>query len=61
MECTVCNYKFSPTSAKHQIVGSGNELFDAYDCPMCGCQIIAKERKPIYISNKMIQGDLDED
>ena len=23
--------------------------YDAYDCPMCGCQVIAKERKREYI------------
>lgn len=21
------------------------KIYDAYDCPMCGCQIIAQERK----------------
>lgn len=25
-------------------------LYDAFDCPMCGCQVIAKERKRDYIS-----------
>lgn len=24
-------------------------LYDAFDCPMCGCQVIAKERKREYI------------
>ena len=24
-------------------------LYDAFDCPMCGCQVIAKERKRDYI------------
>lgn len=23
--------------------------FNAFDCPMCGCQVIAKERKRDYI------------
>lgn len=31
--------------------GSTSEegLYDAFDCPMCGCQVIAKERKRDYI------------
>lgn len=24
-------------------------LYDTFDCPMCGCQVIAKERKRNYI------------
>lgn len=33
-------------------IGSTAEenLYDAFDCPMCGCQVIAKERKRDYIS-----------
>lgn len=31
--------------------GSTNEegLYDAFDCPMCGCQVIAKERKRDFV------------
>lgn len=62
LECKVCGCKFNAIVEKHYIArdngktglavafGSTNEesLYDAFDCPMCGCQIVAKERKRNY-------------
>lgn len=63
LECKVCGCKFNAFIEKHYIardngktgfavaLGSNNEesLYDAFDCPACGCQVIAKERKRSYI------------
>ena len=63
LECKVCGTKFNAIVEKHYVVrdngktgfaaalGSNAEerLYDAFDCPACGCQIIAKERKRSYI------------
>lgn len=63
LECKVCGCKFNAIVEKHYIArdsgktglavafGSTNEegLYDAFDCPMCGCQVIAKERKRDFI------------
>ena len=62
LECKVCGCKFNAIIEKHYIArdngktglavafGSTNEenLYDAFDCPMCGCQVVAKERKRNY-------------
>lgn len=64
LKCEVCGTKFNAIVEKHYIArdngktglavafGSNSEesLYDAFDCPMCGCQVIAKERKRSYIS-----------
>lgn len=63
LECKVCGCKFNAIAEKHYIArdngktglavafGSTNEegLYDAFDCPMCGCQVIAKERKRDFV------------
>lgn len=63
LECKVCGCKFNAIVEKHYIArdngktglavafGSTNEegLYDAFDCPMCGCQVIAKERKCDFV------------
>ena len=59
LKCDVCGTEFPAVEEIHYIarenkeiglsvaVGSTKEekIFDAYDCPMCGSQVIAKERK----------------
>lgn len=63
LECKVCGTKFNAIIERHYIArdngktglavafGSTAEesLYDTFDCPMCGCQVIAKERKRDYI------------
>ena len=58
LECKVCGTKFNAIIERHYLArdngktglavafGSTAEecLYDAFDCPMCGCQVIAKER-----------------
>lgn len=57
MKCNVCGLDFEATKERHYIARengskgfsnlSGREepIFDAFDCPCCGCQAIAQERK----------------
>ena len=57
LKCKICGTEFPPVKDKHyvarenEIVGGLNQLSDGkeerkiYDCPMCGCQVIAQERK----------------
>lgn len=57
LECEVCGCKFNAVSERHYIArdnarvgfssisGTEEATYDAFDCPQCGCQIIAKERK----------------
>jgi DNA-directed RNA polymerase subunit RPC12/RpoP len=57
MECNACGLNFAATKEGHYIARekegkgfsslSGMEatIFDAFDCPRCGCQIIVQERK----------------
>lgn len=65
IKCKVCDCEFIPHVKEHYIVRtvgktgvvavfqSNDEtgLFDAFDCPQCGCQVIAQERKRAYIVN----------
>lgn len=62
LKCKICSCEFPAINEKHYIVrdngksglavafGSEPEerLYDAFDCPMCGCQIVAQERKRNY-------------
>ncbi len=61
LKCNICGCEFTPVIDKHYVARdsgktgisetfSHNEekLYDAFDCPACGCQMIAQERKRIY-------------
>ena len=58
MKCKICGTEFPAIEERHYIARENNrtgavvvfskdeeKIYDAYDCPMCGCQIIAQERK----------------
>lgn len=59
MECKICGTKFNAIIERHYIARDDGKtgltvsfeegLYDAFDCPMCGCQVIAKGRKRDYI------------
>lgn len=72
MKCKVCKHRFHPTNANHYICrlsikrglaaafGSAEPtLFDAFDCPHCGSQIIAGVRERKYDADE-IKYDADE-
>lgn len=47
LKCNVCGLNFTPLNDEHHYVAQcGNVLYDAYDCPQCGCQIHAQQRYP---------------
>lgn len=51
LKCTVCDHEFQPHADKRYTAQDKRNIFidgtlyDAFDCPVCGCQIIANERK----------------
>lgn len=58
LECKICGCKFPPVIDKHYISRDNGEsgvstvlrkvegnLYDTFDCPSCGCQMIVQERK----------------
>ena len=62
IKCKVCGCEFTPVINKHYVARNYGErgivtafkstegkLYDSFDCPACGCQIIAQERKRSYI------------
>lgn len=62
LECKICGTKFPALKERHYtsrdegktglsaVLESNNEgkLYDTFDCPMCGCQVIAQGRKRTY-------------
>ena len=62
IKCKVCGCEFAPVIDKHYIARDNDKygivtafknaeenLYDTFDCPACGCQIIAQERKRAFI------------
>lgn len=62
IKCKICGCEFPPVIDKHYVsrdcgktgvtaVFSKEEekLYDTFDCPNCGCQVTAQERKRNYI------------
>lgn len=59
LTCKICGHEFSPVKDEHyisrdkEVIGglvaaiSNSEpaTYDTFDCPVCGCQVIAQERK----------------
>lgn len=60
LKCKICETEFRATNDNHYIsrdagVNGGlnqsfngkheEKLYDCFDCPKCGCQVIAQERK----------------
>ena len=73
IKCKVCDCEFIPQVKGHYIARTDGKtgvvavfqsndetgLFDAFDCPQCGCQVIAQERKRSIIN--IIKNDEQED
>lgn len=60
LKCKICGTEFPAIEERHYIARDnsrtgavaviskdGEKIYDAYDCPMCGSQVIAQERKRI--------------
>ena len=64
IKCKVCDCEFIPQVKGHYIARTDGKtgvvaafqsndetgLFDAFDCPQCGCQVIVQERKRSVIN-----------
>lgn len=49
LKCEICGKEFTPTTKEHYVAVKGpifaiSTHYDAFDCPQCGGQIVAKER-----------------
>ena len=64
LKCKVCGKEFEAVKENHYIAREGiktgalanlasneEKIFDAFDCPYCGCQYIAGERKRSFIQD----------
>lgn len=73
LKCKICGTEFPAIKEKHYIARDNNrtgavvvlskdeeKIYDAYDCPMCGCQIIAQERKRNFEPNNICDFSDDE-
>lgn len=67
-KCKVCGKEFELQNKEHYIArdnskiglsalagGSEEELYDAFDCPHCGCQNVMQERKRDYIPRLVLE------
>lgn len=59
LKCKTCGTRFDATKDNHYIVRANSktgltalisenyetQLYDAFECPVCGCQVITQERK----------------
>ena len=74
IKCKVCESGLVPSVDAHYVARDNGEsglatmiksaegkLYDAFDCPICGCQIIAQERKRIYVQPNEVATVDDED
>lgn len=64
LECRVCGYKFAALANNRYTIKDGSGFKDAFDCPMCGCQIVVNRRFPageIPRSAKTIERQADTD
>lgn len=73
IKCKVCGHEFTPVIDKHYITRDNGEsgistafkhvegnMYDAFDCPACGCQVVAQERKRIFVDIS-ISEDVDDE
>lgn len=73
IKCKVCGCEFVPVIDKHYVSQDNGEsglstvfrhvqgnLYDTFDCPACGCQIVAQERKRVYVPC-VVSEDTEED
>lgn len=65
IKCKVCDCEFVPQIKEHYIArdeiktglstiagGLEEKLYDTFDCPQCGCQMVMQERKrQLYQTN----------
>ena len=70
LKCKVCGTEFPAIEERHYIARDNSrtgavvaiskdeeKIYDSYDCPMCGSQIIAQERKRILAPERIYNFD----
>ena len=74
LKCKICECEFVPEKKAHYIARTDGKtgavsmfqsndetgLFDAFDCPQCGCQVIAQERKRTLYIGENVKTDEEE-
>lgn len=71
LKCKICDCEFLPTIDKHYTARDNGEsgvatvlkntegnLYDTFDCPSCGCQMIVQERKRVYVPSTSLTDSL---
>lgn len=74
LKCKICGKEFIPSIDRHYVAKDNGEsglstvfksiegnLYDTFDCPECGCQVIAQERKRAFTSYAPSGDDNEED
>ena len=74
IKCKVCGCEFTPVIDKHYITRDNGEsgistafkhvegnLYDTFDCPECGCQIITQKRKRGYVEHTSFEDESKEE
>lgn len=74
LKCKICGTEFPAIEERHYIARDNSrtgavvviskdeeKIYDAYDCPMCGAQIIAQERKRNFEPDNICDFSDDED
>ena len=72
MKCNVCGCEFHALAEKRYTARDNTsiglaiafnrdeeKIYDAFDCPMCGCQVIAQERKRDYSYGEQAEPECD--
>lgn len=75
MKCKICGAEFPATLAGHYVSRDSTEvglvaalkssdepaLYDTFDCPNCGCQVLAQTRKRVHREYDLEEAEDDED
>lgn len=74
LKCKICGKEFEANIVGHYVSRdcektgivealSGNEarLFDTFDCPHCGCQVVVQERKREYYELEVDASETEDD
>lgn len=73
LKCKICGNEFQAKSDSHYISRDGGKvgliatfqsnqeerIYDTFDCPVCGCQCVAQERKRIFSPISIIEDEED--
>ena len=70
LKCKICGTEFPAIEERHYIARDNSrtgavaviskdeeKIYDSYDCPMCGSQVIAQERKRILEPERICNFD----